>query len=103
MINVGQFNLDNTIASGTITKITAPTGNIQTISATGFTEPNAAVLVASTVYSAAGTPLPAAATALKGATAIVSDATTPTYGGTYTSGGAVYARVLCTGSAWITA
>lgn len=117
MINVGQFNLDNTIASGTITKITAPTGNIQTISASAVTDDgvtlkyNAHAVVnadgspvaPAVIYSAAGTPLPAAATALNGATAIVSDATTPTYGGTYTSGGAVYARVLCTGTEWITA
>ena len=58
-----------------------------------------------TLYSAAGTPLPAASDALKGATAIVSDATLPTYGAAYTSGGAVIARVLCTGlsGGWVTA
>lgn len=57
------------------------------------------------IYSAAGTPLPAASDALKGASAIVSDATLPTYGGAYISGGAVIARVLCTGlsGGWVTA
>ena len=56
------------------------------------------------IYSAAGTPLPAASDALLGATAIVSDATIPTYLGAYVSGGAVVARVLCTGLAggWVT-
>jgi hypothetical protein len=63
------------------------------------------VVVPTVLYSAAGTPLPAASDALKGATAIVSDATLPTYGGAYTSGGAVIARVLCTGlsGGWVTA
>jgi hypothetical protein len=56
------------------------------------------------IYSAAGTPLPAASDALLGATAIVSDAKIPTYLGAYVSGGAVVARVLCTGLAggWVT-
>ncbi len=61
------------------------------------------VLTPTTLYSAAGTPLPTATTALKGASAVVSDATTPLYGAAYLSGGAVIARVLCTGSGWVTA
>ena len=58
---------------------------------------------ASTIYSAAGTPLPAATTALKGTRAVVSDATTPTFLGAYVSGGAVVAPVLCNGTTWVTA
>lgn len=54
------------------------------------------------IYSAAGTALPSCVSGLKGATAIVSDATSPTYLGTYTSGGAVAAPVMCNGSGWIT-
>jgi hypothetical protein len=62
------------------------------------------VLVPTVIYSVAGTPLPAASDALKGATAVVSDATTPTYLGAYVGGGAVFARVLCTGlsGGWVT-
>jgi hypothetical protein len=51
-------------------------------------------------YSAAGTALPTCNASLKGALYYVSDATSPTYGGTYTSGGAVYALAFCNGSAW---
>ncbi len=58
---------------------------------------------ASTIYSAAGTPLPAATTALKGTRAVVSDATAPTFLGAYVSGGAVVAPVLCNGTTWVTA
>jgi hypothetical protein len=54
------------------------------------------------IYSAAGTAVPTCTTALKGLQLTVSDATTPTYLGTYTSGGAVVAPVVCTGSAWQT-
>jgi hypothetical protein len=55
-----------------------------------------------TVYSAAGTPLPTCNTAYKGQKATVSDATSPTYLGTYTSGGAVIAPVFCNGTTWLT-
>jgi hypothetical protein len=58
--------------------------------------------VPTTIYSAAGTPLPAATTALKGAKAVVSDATTPTYMAAYVSGGAVVVEVFCNGVAWVT-
>jgi hypothetical protein len=54
------------------------------------------------LYSAAGTALPAASSGLKGQIAVVSDATTPTYLGTYTSGGAVVCAVICNGTAWVT-
>jgi hypothetical protein len=55
------------------------------------------------LFSAAGTPLPTCNSGLKGAMAIVSDATSPTYNGTYTSGGAVTVPVICPGSApWLT-
>ena len=46
-------------------------------------------------YSAAGNPLPTASAALLGAQAVVSDATLPTYMGVYTSGGTIYAAVIC--------
>ncbi len=102
MINMGNVNFDNSTAPNTMLKLTSVAGTINAIGKSGFSEPDAAVLVPGTIYSAAGTPLPAASTALKGARAVVSDATTPTYLGAYTSGGAVVAGVLCTGSAWVT-
>ena len=54
------------------------------------------------VFSAAGTPLPSCVSGIKGAEGVVSDATGPTYLGTYTSGGAVFAPVICNGTNWIT-
>jgi hypothetical protein len=53
-------------------------------------------------YSAAGTPLPTCDTAGIGVPSYVSDATSPTYNGTYTSGGSVKVPVVCNGSAWTT-
>lgn len=53
-------------------------------------------------YSAAGTPLPTCNATLSGSRASVTDATSPTYLGTYTSGGAVHAPVFCNGTAWVT-
>ena len=47
------------------------------------------------LYSAAGTPLPTCTSALNDIPAHVSDATSPTYMGTYTSGGHITASVLC--------
>lgn len=55
-----------------------------------------------TVFSAAGTALPSCVTSLKGATAMVSDATSPTFLGSYTSGGSTFSPVVCTGSSWET-
>lgn len=54
------------------------------------------------IYSAAGTPLPTCNSGLEGARASVSDATSPTFLGTYTSGGAVHAPVYCNGTNWVT-
>lgn len=54
----------------------------------------------STLFSAAGTALPSCTTAAKGTYATVSDATSPTYGSTYSSGGAVVAPVMCNGTNW---
>ena len=117
MINLGQINFDNTgLVTNTVPKVTSTAGT-QTLSPSLVTDDgttlkyngHAVALAAAgpvaptTIYSAAGTPLPAASTALKGARAVVSDATTPTFLGAYASGGAVVAPVLCTGSAWVTA
>lgn len=55
-----------------------------------------------TIYSAAGTPLPSCAAGIKGQMSVVSDATAPTYLGAYASGGAVVAPVMCNGSGWVT-
>ena len=68
------------------------------------TAPVAASFQFNVIYSAAGTPLPAASDALLGTVAAVSDANLPTIGAAYTSGGALYALVLCTGLAggWVT-
>ena len=66
------------------------------------TAPSLITVKFTTIYSAAGTPLPAASAGLAGTVAAVSDATTPTIGATYASGGAVYSLVLCTGSVWVT-
>jgi hypothetical protein len=58
---------------------------------------------ASTIYSAAGTPLPTCNAGTDSTTAIVSDATGATYAAAYTSGGAQKRRVLCVnGTGWIT-
>lgn len=57
---------------------------------------------AKTLYSAAGTALQSCNSVTKGLTAVVSDATSPTFLGTYTSGGAVSSPVLCNGSNWVT-
>lgn len=54
------------------------------------------------LYSAAGTPLPTCNSGLNGNQRTVSDATSPTYLGTYTSGGAVTAAVICDGTNWKT-
>jgi hypothetical protein len=59
-------------------------------------------IVPGLLYSAAGTPLPTCNAANNGETKVVSDATSPSYMGAYTSGGAVTAAVICTGSAWKT-
>lgn len=61
-----------------------------------------AAVLPGVLYSAAGTALPTCAAGIKGQSAVVSDATTPTYLGTYTSGGAVAAAVLCNGTNWVT-
>lgn len=103
MLNLGSVNFDNSTPVNTLLKIVDGNNTINVIGKSGLSEPDSGILLPSTIYSAAGTSLPAASAALKGATAIVSDATTPTYGAAYVSGGAVYARVLCTGSGWITA
>jgi hypothetical protein len=62
----------------------------------------AGLLSYGTFYSAAGTPLPACNSSEKGVAAVVLDATTPTFLAAYTSGGAVFAPVICTGSTWVT-
>jgi len=55
----------------------------------------APMLLPQKIYKAAGTPLPAASASLNGARAVVSDATSPTYMGTYTSGGNITCEVIC--------
>lgn len=55
-----------------------------------------------TAFSAAGTPLPTCNAGSQGDNRQVSDATSPTYMATYTSGGAVIARVFCNGTNWLT-
>lgn len=66
----------------------------------------AAIYLPGILYSAAGTALPTCNSGERGATAVVSDATTPTYMGSYTSGGAVTAAVICsyngTTYSWLT-
>lgn len=54
-----------------------------------------------TIYSAAGTPLPTCNGGAEGLRAAVSDATAPTYLTAYTSGGAVHAPVYCNGTSWL--
>lgn len=62
----------------------------------------APLLQPSTLYSAAGTPLPACNAGTNGASAVVSDSTAPTYRNAYASGGAITARVLCvSGTGWV--
>ena len=61
-----------------------------------------AIIQPGKLYSAAGTALPTCNSALEGAHATVSDATSPTYLGTYASGGAVVSGAFCNGSTWVT-
>lgn len=90
--------------SGTVTAVTIaaasnPAGSV----ATGTSTPVITLTtVPTTIYSAAGTPLPAATVPMTGRREMVSDATTPTYLGAYVSGGAVLAQVICTGTGWVT-
>jgi len=55
-----------------------------------------------TAYSAAGTPLPSCVSGLSGRQTVVSDATSPTFLGTYTSGGSTKSPVMCNGTNWVT-
>lgn len=69
-----------------------------------FAGPISAQMVSpTTVYSASGTALPPPSSSLQGARAVVSDATSPTWMGTYTSGGNVTCPVFCNGTSWLTA
>lgn len=103
MLNMGNVNVDNTnLAANDLIKITDPVGGRQTLSPSSFSAPSSGVLQSGTIYSAAGTPLPAAAVGLAGSIAVVKDATSPTLGGAYASGGAVWSLVLCTGTSWVT-
>jgi hypothetical protein len=54
------------------------------------------------LYNASTNPLPTCNSGSKGEQFTVSDATSPTYLGTYTSGGTVTAAVICSGSTWQT-
>lgn len=91
--------------TGCATKLTSPSaGAIAAGNAASLTggQYNAASIILSTYYSAAGTPVPTCNTAAKGTLATVSDATSPTYHGAYTSGGAVISPVFCNGTSWLT-
>jgi len=74
------------------------TGNSATHTLICTTSTNTSCLpgVSNVLYSAAGTPLPTCASAYSGVSLVVNDATTPTYMGTYVSGGAVEVSVICT-------
>ncbi len=54
------------------------------------------------LYGASGFPLPTCIAQIANDKEVVYDATTPTYYGTYVSGGAVFAPVYCNGSNWVT-
>lgn len=105
---VGGTEMWNVDASG---NWIAPSDNTKDIGASGATRPRtgyfgSAVVAGTTVqtqtkYSAAGTPLPTCNSAAEGTNASVSDATTPTFHGTYASGGAVHERVYCNGTNWL--
>ena len=97
----GELNL-----SGAFNNLTAPiTFNVsgsETVSQSLGTP----AILPTTLYSAAGTPLPACAVGIQGETAVVKDATAPSYMGAYTSGGAITAAVICsyngTTYSWLT-
>lgn len=82
---------DGSCASGTEVFNVLGNGNVTTTA-----------ILPTTLYSAAGTPLPSCASGINGEQAMVSDATSPTYMGTYSSGGAIVAAVVCSynGSAY---
>lgn len=90
--------------------MTSPASGIISMDSTTSGNSLAQVKLASVVpgilYSAAATPLPACGASIKGMLAVVSDATSPTYMGSYTSGGGVTAAVICsyngTTYSWLT-
>lgn len=80
--------------------VTGTTGTAQNSLATigSFSAAGGGIkLPAAVVVSA----LPTCAAGIAGTMRAVSDATTPTYLGALTGGGAVYAPVVCNGSAWV--
>jgi hypothetical protein len=88
-------------------KIDLPTYTTDAIKTPGFTvDPSGNMagpkVQTTTIYSAAGTPLPTCNGAAEGTRASVSDATAPTFLGAYASGGTVHAPVYCNGSGWVT-
>lgn len=89
--NSYTYNDTGAAANGATAPTVNQTGNIQAY----YVSP-------SLLYSAAGTALPTCATEIKGLQATVSDATTPTYEGTYASGGTSVAAVICNGTNWLT-
>lgn len=99
-------NAADTVTAATITQLNASsTGNIVDFKNSGglaSSVTHAGNWQSLVFYSAAGTALPTCNAGAKGTHAEVSDATTPTYLGTYTSGGAVYSPVACNGTNWVT-
>lgn len=91
--------------TGCASKITIPSAGVFDFgNASGATagQDQMASLVLTGLYSAAGTVIPTCNTAAKGTMTSVLDATTPSWHGTYTSGGAVFSKVSCNGTNWIT-
>ncbi len=102
---LGNCILANPTASQTVSQPAATTFNVsgsETVSQSLGTP----AILPTTLYSAAGTPLPACAVGIQGETAVVKDATAPSYMGAYTSGGAITAAVICsyngTTYSWLT-
>jgi lysophospholipase L1-like esterase len=76
--------------------------SVQAPAITATTANNTPLVQMTTLYSAAGTPLPSCSGGTKGLEAVVQDATAPLYLTTYTSGGTVLAPVICNGTNWVT-
>lgn len=89
-------------STGTTAQTRATRLTINQTSATFVPPVLAPYVQTTTLYSAAGTPLPTCNGASEGSRASVSDATIPTFLAAYVSGGAVHASVYCDGTSWKT-
>jgi Major tropism determinant N-terminal domain len=99
IFDAGATLTDNEPAS-TVALVSGGGGNIQNIASLDSNGIWLVPLLKTTVYSAAGTPIPSASTAGVGARAFVSDATVATFGTAYTGSGSNKVPVYSDGAVW---